>query len=318
MEDLSFFTLPITIALTVSGGTLGIVAWSMYSGRVRKSLKKGKFAKMEILSETRDAYGDSSRIPDIARRFSGRLSFTGLRRSFVHLAGDSFRDMRASIRFNGDVAVQYSKDGEKWALHGRREATNLSLRELVAEKTTMIEIEEDVFKRMNWSDEMNECVPLKDLDGKDDCPDIKGNYVFCHRDYVNHEELMGMMWKRGGIEGLLMKPSRAGVIVVDKDSKCVLTEKSKLFRVVPILITWEGKLEDESINWYTSSMMLGWEGFGKFFDKPAVSEKLRKAPWHISTPKDDATGDILCLNREDKGQLVFAKEECLSKGVKTE
>merc|ERR1712176_853964 len=100
----------------------------------------------------------------------------------------------------------------------------------------------------------------------------------------NHEELMGMMWERGGIENFLMKPSRADVMSV-KDSMFVLVAKTRLFWFLPLSIKWEGKLEDGSINWYTTSMMLGWESFGKFFDKPAVAEKLRQAPWHISTPK---------------------------------
>jgi len=299
---------------------LGLVAWSMYSGRVRKSLKKGDFAKMEILSETRDDYGDSSKIPEIARRFSRRVSIISLRRSFKMLAGERFDEpsRKGSIRVKGDVAIQYSKDGEKWALHGRKQATNVSLRELVAEKSTMMEIEEDVFKRMNWSEEINSCVPVKDLDGKEENPRIEGSYSFCHRDYVNHEELMGMMWSRGGIESFLFKPSRADVITVDKDSKCVLSAKSKLLRVVPISITWEGKLESGTINWYSTSLTLGWESFGKYFDKPPAAEKLRKDPWHVAIPKDDSTGEILCFDREGKGHLVFAQEKCLLKGVKTQ
>jgi len=309
-----------SMAVAVGGSTLAIFGWSMYSSRRRSSLKKGDFAKMEILSETREESGDSSKIPDIARRFSLRGSFQTLRRSFVHIGGhkfDSTESKRSSIRVKGDVAFQYTEDGEKWEIHGRRKPSNLSLRELVAKKSTMIEIEEDLYERMNWNDRIDKCKPMKQGE-VGNRPKIKGSYSFCYRDYVNHEELMGMMWKRGGIEAFLFKPARAGVITVDEDSKCVLTERSKLFYFIPICITWEGILKNCAIEWTTTSMMLGWERFGKVFDKPAVAERLRKAHWHILIPEDDSTGDILCFGREGKGHLVFAKEACLAKGNKAQ
>jgi hypothetical protein len=308
-------SLPAKIALSCVGGFLFLVAWAMYSARYHKSLKKGKFGVMEILSETREEYGDASKIPSIARRFS-RASITDIRRSFFRIGGDVFdpASRQGSIRVKGDVAFQYTDD-DKMTMYGRQKPTNLSLRELVSEKNTMMEIEEDVFKRMNWSQKIKGCVPIKDQQSdKKNIHSIEGSFTFCHRDYVNHEELMGMMWKRYGIEGFLFKPSRADVLVVDKDSKCVMTAQSKLFRFIPISITWKGKLEDGSINWYTTSLTMGWESFGKFFDKPAAAEKLRKDPWHISIPQDDSSCDILCFNREGKGHLVYAKEECLSGG----
>lgn len=312
----NFFLIPAAIA--VGGSALGIFGWSMYSSRQRNSLKKGAYTKMEILSETREESGDSSKIPGLARRFSIRASVRTLRRSFVHIGGENFDatgSKWSSIRMKGDVAFQYTEDGEKWEIHGRRKPSTLSMQELVYEKSTMIEIEEDIYKRMNWNDRIDECTPMKHGEMKNH-PKIEGSYSFCYRDYVNHEELMGMMWKRGGIEAFLFKPARAGVITVDKDSKCVLTERSKLFYFIPIFITWEGLLKDGAIEWNTTSMMLGWEKFGKIFDKPSVAERLRKANWNILIPKDDSTGDILCFEREGKGHLVFAKEGCLAKGEK--
>ena len=287
---------------------------------------------MELLSEMRETYGDSSRIPGIVRRFSQRGSLGDLRRSFAFLAGDNLYieetetvSRRGSIRVKGDLAVSYTHDSKKHAIYGRRgkEPTKLSLRELVSEKTTMMEIEEDVFKRMNWNEQIEDCVPIVSSgdEGKSTTKNpsqIEGSYSFCHRDYVNHEELMGMMWKRGGIEGFLFKPSRSDVATIDNKGKCVLSAQSKLFRFIPISISWEGKLENGTIHWYTSSLTLGWEGFGKIFDKPAAAEKLRKDPWHISVPKDDSTGDILCFDREGKGHLVFAKETCFSAKPKSQ
>ena len=299
------------IGLSFFGSILILVVWSKYSSRTRDSLKKGKFGVMEIVSEMREGYGDQSKIPSIARRFS-RASITDIRRSFVQIAGDVWEGKRGSVRMKGDKAFQYSADGKKVTMYGRQEPTNLSLRELVAEKTTMMEIEEDIFKRMNWQNKIEECTLIKDQkDAK-----VEGSFSFCYRDYVNHEELMGMMWTRGGIEGFLFKPSCADVLTVDKDAKCTLKASSKLFRIIPISITWEGKLEEGTINWTTTSLTMGWESFGKFFDKPAAAEKLRKDPWIISTLKDER--DILCFDREGKGNLVFARPECLNKGPKFE
>ena len=313
--------------MLVAKTSVAFVAWLLYSWRVQKSVQRGDFALMEILSESRDGYGDPSRIPEIARRFGRRASATGgLPQSFELLLGTSLggtaaatQREEASIRVGGDVAVRYTEDGLEWALYGRRKATRLGLRELVAEKTTRVEVEEDFFKRMNWGDEMNACVPIKDLEDDKECrPEVEGSYLFCHRDYVNSEELRIMMRSRGGIQGFLLKLCRPDAIDIGKDSKCVMTEKFKLLNVLPIFITREGKLEDGTINWYTSSLRLGWKKIGKYFDKPSALEKIGKDPWHISTPKEDPTGDILRFDREGKGHLVFARQKCLLKGVKSQ
>jgi len=311
---LTSLSIPAAIGVTIAGGFLFLFAWASYSAQAKKSLKKGTFGVMEILSESREDYGDSSKVPEIARRFS-RGGMMQIQRSFSHISGDFFapESFMGSIRVEGDVAFQYTADN-KMAVYGRQKPTNLSMRELVSQKTTVLEIEEDAFKRMNWREKIADCVSIKT---QNDEPSVGGSFSFCYRDYVNHEELMGMMCKRYGIEGFLFKPSRAGILTVDKDSKrCLLTERSKLFRIIPLCIKWEGILKEGTIHWHSTSLTMGWESFGKFFDKPAAAEKLIKNPWHVSIPKDDSTGDILCFDREGKGHLVFAKEKCLSGGLK--
>ena len=137
MEKLITFitslSIPAMIGLSFFGSIMFLFAWSTYSSKRRESLKKGKFAVMEIVSESRETYGDSSKIPGIARRFS-RASITDIRRSFVQIAGDVFGQgsRKASIRMKGDTAFQYSADGGKVAMYGRKEPTNLSLRELLS------------------------------------------------------------------------------------------------------------------------------------------------------------------------------------------
>jgi hypothetical protein len=69
---------------------------------------------------------------------------------------------------------------------------------------------------------------------------------------------------------------------------------------------------------------------GTTIDRPPAAEKLRIDPWYVNLPSPDdgiyddendddddvgddagSRGDILCLKREGKGHLIFAKNECL-------
>ncbi len=291
---------------------LFLFVWQIYSSLTRKVLKKGKFSVIEIVSEMRRNYGDTSKVPEIANQFR-KASIEEIEEDFVPIYGESFgsESGQGNICIQEDVAFQYTDDGKKVEMYGRREPTNLSLRELVAEKTKTIEIEEDVLKRINWSNKIEECLPVKD--NLDLACTIDGSYHWCYRDYVNFEELMGMMWKRFGIEGFLYKSTRTGILTINQDSKkCIQSEQNKLFGTIPLGIEWEGKLEEGTIHWISTSMTLGWKRFGKTFPNPAPAEKLRKDPWHISVPKEDSFGDILCFDRESVGKLVFAKDKYLS------
>jgi hypothetical protein len=223
----------------------------------------------------------------------------------------------------------------------------VKLDDLVATKTTMMEIEEDLDQRLAWAKEISLFQPMYTCTNQA-AAIISGDYHFCYRDYVNHEELMGMMCKRWGIENFLFKPSRAGLVRIiprkDDNPCCTLSERSKLFGIVPIAINWQGRLIDSSssttttdnpssnylrIVWDSTSMELGWKGFfGKHFDCPAVSKTLRQAPWVLNVKKktekkkgdDDDDNkekeesaapctDILCFEKMGKGHLAFAKKE---------
>lgn len=138
---------------------------------------------------------------------------------------------QGNICIQGDVAFQYTNDVKKIKIYGIQEPTNLSMRQLVAEKTKTMEIEEDILKRINWSNKIEEFRPVKD--NLDLASNIGGSYHFCHSDYVNVEELMRMMWKRFGIEGFLFKSARTGILTIDKESKqCIQSERNKLFGTI--------------------------------------------------------------------------------------
>ena len=117
---------------------------------------------------------------------------------------------------------------------------SLSLRQLVSQKTKYMIIEENMIKRANWNEQINNnCIPYNDYitlikqqqqqqqqqsnsesnngntatKGEDPSkqllPNISGSYRFCYRDYVNHEEILAMMCRRWTIERLLFRPQYA-------------------------------------------------------------------------------------------------------------
>jgi hypothetical protein len=122
-----------------------------------------------------------------------------------------------------------------------------------------------------------------------------------------------MMIKRLGIANLMMRPVRCGQIVVDASKQCTLDEAGTAFGFLPISITWQGVLADNTIQWTTTSAHLGWKRFGKTFNRPPVAEKLRTDPWELYfPPEEQENGDIVVFHRKGKGKLVFARDDCLN------
>jgi hypothetical protein len=125
-----------------------------------------------------------------------------------------------------------------------------------------------------------------------------------------------MMVVRKGTENLLLRPAGGAKLKVDENGSCTLNERSYLFFFIPFLITWEGRLGKDRIDWTTSSCRLGWKRFGKLFNKPPQAEALRKDPWVLRLPKEDAplwagSGDVVVLDRLGIGSLVFCRDACL-------
>jgi hypothetical protein len=223
------------------------------------------------------------------------------------------------------------------ALFGTRAPTKLSLRELVAEKTKYMIIEEDIYKRANWNAQIAACAPYycSEEDGNKENvtenvgatkPVIDGAYRFCYRDYVNHEEVLAMLCRRWSVERALFRPAEATEFLIEGvTGKCKLKERGLMFGFIPVAITWYGQLVTDkenikcaAIHWDSTELKLGWTK-NKFFkylgttvDRPAAAEKLRVDPWNIKLNPKDSNGDIICFMREGKGHLIFAKHKCLN------
>lgn len=73
-------SLPKLIFPTFVKGFAALFVWQMYSTIFKNSLKKGKFAAMEILSEMREDYGNSTKIPEIASKLK-EVMYPGTRKS---------------------------------------------------------------------------------------------------------------------------------------------------------------------------------------------------------------------------------------------
>jgi hypothetical protein len=163
---------------------------------------------------------------------------------------------------------------------------------------------------------------------------------------VDHEEVLGMMVRRRGIEQLLVKPTQSGHLIVsdsdnDDDSttttsskqqqqqqSCILREYGRFLLWIPIQIDWYGHVNaaNSCIDWTSSSFRVGWKRLGKTFSKPKVAEKLRKDPWQIRLPKEDysptttattnlwaGSGQVLVLHRVGSGCLVYGRNEILAR-----
>jgi hypothetical protein len=216
--------------------------------------------------------------------------------------------------------------------------SQVSLAQLVSQRTTQSFVVEDVYERLRWMDAVDKCVPavssLPAVVSDSDAALLLQNkiYTFCFRDYVTNEELNSIMARRWGIGRLLLRARRCGQLSVDSVNKCHLTEWFALGGILPIRVEWRGEIRDHNsaqtddgaiaaantnapapaaIHWTSTSLRVGWNNaLGKTVANPPVSEKLRQEPWAIYLPVD-GNGDIVVLHRLGSGKLVYATDECM-------
>jgi len=289
---------------------IGLFSYVTYSFLQRKYLDSNTYAMMQVLSEMRKPpMGNTSNIPIIANKMKNII--VDDMDTWNYLSGDEdILKSNFETRISKDIACCYTQSG-KTALFGKNPKRNLSLGQLVSTKTKQIENVEDIYERVNWNDRINEC---KFLGAKVNNVLKDGKYIYCYRDYVNFEELLGMVSKRFGVERFLYHGTQAGILNIHKEtSYCTFTERPKLFTFIPLKIQWQGNVIGDKIVWNSSSMDIGWKNtfLHKFIDRPAAAERLRQANWSVKFSNDCANGDIVCCYREGVGHMVLAREECL-------
>ena len=246
---------------------------------------------------------------------------------------------------NCSLACQFTKDQSSFALFGpplslvvktnrthRRQSQsttiheNMTLPQLVAHRNrqrrhaTAAYIPEDLYERIQWMKTSQACPPAplpttmvqtKQAASFKDFALYCGDYSFCFRDYVNHEELMYMCCQRYTMDNLILVPTRAGQLVIRPPDKgqhgnkeplqCTLRETGIVLGFIPICIEWTGRLvvvaqsddESEAVNengdmdlqshkdksgrleivWDTTRLLFGWTRW-----KRLHKEFIRPAP----------------------------------------
>lgn len=298
--------------LVRAAGCVGV--WCAYSWCQKKELHGKTFKAMQLLSETRRPDGRPSKAWNLLST-KPTTTTSAMNQDATFLAGN--QSVSGTIyRILDGLYCQTDPEYEafSYGLFGTRRPTTYSLRELVAQHSTKSFIYEDVATRLNYMTEIDNCKPLL-------VPDlVQGNYSFCFRDYVNHEELMAMLGRRWCIDRLLLKATRTGRLIApsssDSSKPIVLRERGLMLGFVPVQIDWEGHVETNEQNnavllWDTTSLQLGWKRWGKLYEKPKLAEELRNDPWEIYVPPGDTTGDVLVFHRLQSGKLVYARDDCL-------
>mmetsp|Transcript_32014 Transcript_32014/g.77905 ORF Transcript_32014/g.77905 Transcript_32014/m.77905 type:complete len:473 (+) Transcript_32014:3054-4472(+) len=191
---------------------------------------------------------------------------------------------------SGDFACLISPDGQSSALFGRLSrtisTTNIAsssrrrrktLRELVQQKTKYLTIDSNMFDRADWNYIINQCQDVLSMNGDDDGSssisrslDIDESYRFCYRDYVNHEEMFGMLCQRWTIIRFLFRPALAEELVIstptttttndddddddhnnsssNSERLCSLNGNGLIFGCIPIHTRWDGRIVEPSVS----------------------------------------------------------------------
>ena len=301
-----------TLLLQVAGAAL---AWVLYSLYHRWHLQRTTFAAMQLLAETRAIHGEVIRAKQVTRRLK-RIAAVPPGWHFV--AGNGKARGGPVFRAGQIMVCQFDATETLFALYlpppsssssSSSPNNNNTLAELIAQRTTVLE--EDMAKRARYMTLLgttSSC--LRPKQAPKGIQPFKGRYIWCFRDYVTYEELFGMLSARFCVEKILFNPSILSVWV-SVNGGCQLQDSSTLFGFIPLQIHWQGNVDEEGvITWETTALRLGWRLWGKTFERPAVSERLRQDKWYLSYPKEHETkGDIVVLYRENHGRLIYKRAD---------
>jgi len=176
-------------------------------------------------------------------------------------------------------------------------------------------IVQDILQRQLWHEAIDVETDLEDV------ADLAGDWEFCYRDYVNSEELAGLVAATGAFSPISLAgfsklsvdeqpASKPGEL--QKPVPATLRDTLMLFRVVPLKIQWSGTLSPKSgssravIDWETSEAEVGWSWLSRKIDRPPAAEKLRQEPWEITAlRKPEGCPKVVVLYRRNVGKLAF-------------
>mmetsp|Transcript_60345 Transcript_60345/g.111952 ORF Transcript_60345/g.111952 Transcript_60345/m.111952 type:complete len:316 (+) Transcript_60345:43-990(+) len=231
----------------------------------------------------------------------------------VHPA-DTTHTRQAKLVFAGDcVRVGRCEDGS-FCIHAKSPVDEpVDLRELL-DILPSSGIVQDITRRQLWH------AAIDENDEVDKLEDLAGDWEFCFRDYVNSEELAGLVAASGAFSPISLAGRSKLFVANAPDDKtaaiaATLRDTLMLFGVVPLKIQWSGSLTASPssnggsvavIDWASSEAEVGWPWLGRKIDRPPAAEKLRQEPWEVTALKRPrGSPEVMVLSRRNVGKLAF-------------
>jgi hypothetical protein len=296
----------------------GISAWVFYSQLVKLSVVPTA-RRTTIISQTRPE-GNRTLLKilmnDIVSLQDDDVLLSDYR---FHIWGLG-SDRRPSARYGHKEEIVVKKLGKNMVLCTNRQRStidiyanqelqqNTTLRELVS-STRKQNLVTDPFQFALWMQVLKKRVNLKPSSN------ISGSYCLAFRDYWNFEEAYGLETRRGSMKLLNLRAQRGrpSLLQVANNGNCTLTDFYVIHGIVPMRIQWEGQLRRDTMVWTRTFIRKGWDLAGTTIDRPPLAEMFRKQPWKIKLPQQDQEGDLLILEREGIGHLVFARDNMFAR-----
>ena len=112
-----------------------------------------------------------------------------------------------------------------------------------------------------------------------------GNYKYLHRNNIDNEEKWILCTSRNTLHNILFRREKKDVtkINIDKEENSKLIERFILFGIIPVVIKWYGKVNNNTIKWNSSELTI----LCVKLIKPKISEKLRRNDWKLKYVYDD-------------------------------
>lgn len=287
----------VSLHVFVAANAWLIGAWILYSKRVQKAVKTVA-RHCTIIAQTRPE-GDGSLLVELAQ---GLPQSGGTVSDFdILIWGDKVSNAIEIKGLGSDLIVVRDNENNTGIFSKTEIPKDKSLRELVRNNGKGQQFVTDPFQFQVWTEAMLRTTkPLQPP---------TGTYWYSFRDYYNFEETHDLAVARGSIKMLHVRRHRVGELTIDEDGSCSHIERYWLYGLVPFSTNREGHLQGNVITWTRSFWYKGWPFLGKLIDRPPISEKMRKEPWIVRVPLDEQNkDDILVLERQDHGRLVYVKE----------
>lgn len=277
-------------------------AWMLYSRMLREAVEPVS-RQNAIISQTRPE-GNVTLLHELVEQLPDAEDSTS---DFDILVwGEPCNRSNGEVKELGsELIVARDSPGKASIFANKVIPQEVSLRQLVKSKGMEVMIT-DPFQFRVWMEAM--------LRTTKPSVGMSGRYRYSFRDYWNFEESRALEIARGSIRMLELRMRQVGELTINDDGSCRHLSRYWINALVPMDIQWHGHLEEDTIVWDRTVMYKGWSFLKKMIDRPTLPEKFRRDPWIVRVPlgeEHDKASDILVLERQGHGRLVYVKESAL-------